>query len=295
MRVRECSTLAEVNGGRPFAWLAPDLLDGLNGTARYVLAALYATARYQDSTSGMEATHVETPGGGWGAWLGASERTARRCFTELVQEGRLDRHDDGRRAIWELTESALAMRDDDRLSLRIELAPMCRPRWTCAMRAAWIALCSFARTDRGRLECFPGQAALAARAGMTRRNLQNAIYRIEAAGFVRMVRRRGTSKYVLWPAGGAPDTGQNRRIYTGQNGRIYRPESTHTLARIDTSDRPESTHELESLTGALDLSGSTRGLELRSRRVGANAPTVKSPRRLELEAEWERLQREARR
>ncbi len=172
----------------------------------------------------MEATHVETPGGGWGAWLGASERTARRCFTELVQEGRLDRHDDGRRAIWELTESALAMRDDDRLSLRIELAPMCRPRWTCAMRAAWIALCSFARTDRGRLECFPGQAALAARAGMTRRNLQNAIYRIEAAGFVRMVRRRGTSRYVA--------SGRRSR-YRPESTHLHRPEWTHLRARID--------------------------------------------------------------
>ena len=228
MRARECSTLADVNGGRPFAWLPANVFnsgDPLNGTERYVLTALYATTRFQDSTAGQEASYVETPAVGWGLWLGVSERTARRSFERLIATGRMFREDSGRRGQWELADSALVLRDESGLGLRIDLAPMTQPGWTCAMRAAWIALCGFAREERGRLECYPSIRRLAEAAGIDRRNVQRAMRRLEAAGFVGIRQRRGTALFSLFPLGGAPDTGQNRHPYTGHNRRPSRPQS----------------------------------------------------------------------
>ena len=294
MRARECSTLADVNGGRPFAWLPANVfgLGGpLNGTDRYVLAALYATARFQDSTAGQDAAYVETPRGGWGGWLGIDDRTARRIFGRLIASGRLVRCPfPDRRGTWELTETALVLREQSGLGLKIELAPMARPGWTSGMRSTWIALCGFARGDRGRLECYPSVRTLACAARIDRRNVQRAIRHLEAGGFVRMRQRRGTALFSLYPLGGAPDTGQNRRPYTGQNRRPSRTESPPLPDRIAAPTRTESPPELKPLNLNSELEHRTGALKLRSRRSGANAATGEiSARRLELEAEWKRL------
>ena len=273
-----CS-LADVNGGRPFAWLPANVFnsgDPLNGTERYVLAALYATTRFQDSTAGQEASYVETPAGGWGLWLGVSERTARRSFERLIVTGRMFREDNGRRGQWELAESALVLRDESGLGLRIELAPMTQPGWTCAMRATWIALCSFARDIGSRSECFPSVARLADAAGMDRRNVQRALRRIETAGFVGIRQRRGTALFSLFPLGDAPDTGQNRRPYTGHNRRPSRPQSPPLPARIAAPTRPESPPKLESPNLNLQQEPLTGTKQLRSRRSGANAQAVEN-------------------
>ena len=288
------ATLREVGGGRPFAWLPTGFLAmlDLNGTERFVLAALYATARYQDSTAGQEAAYVETPRGGWGPWLGLSERTARNAFSRLIEAGALHRLAWGkRRGMWELDASALALKDAaGNLRHKVELAPMGYPGWTCAMRATWIALCWHAQNERGRLECYPGQKALAEGAGMARSSLQDALYRIKAAGFLQIRQRRGTSLYTLYPHGGAPDTGKNPGTLTGKNPGTYRQESGHLPARIRAPYRQESGHELEPLNLNSELEPRTGTRELRSRRSGANVAAVEnSPRRLEFEAEWHRL------
>ena len=290
--------LADVNNGRPFAWLPAGTFArgecNVNGTARYVLLALYTTARYQDSPTGQEASYLYTPRVGWGPWLGLSERTARNCFRALCEIGRLDRiDDDGRCGLWELTESALFLREEQGLNLRVELAPMTRPSWTCGMRAAWIGLCGFTNHDRARLECWPGQSVLAERAGMTRRNLQRALYRMADAGNLEIVRRRGSSKFVLYPLGGAPARRMNRRkipatIAASTPARIAaidRQESPQLPATIAAIDRQESPHRTRDFDlEPLNERSGTRDQEPRSRRSGANASTV-------YDAEFERKRR----
>ena len=172
---------------------------------------------------------------------------------------------------WELVESAFVLRDESGLGLRIDLAPMTQPGWTSGMRSTWIALCGFAREDRGRLECYPSVRTLACAAGIDRRNVQRAIRYLEAGGFVRMRQRRGTALFSLFPLGGAPDTGQNRRPDTGQNRRPPRTESPPLPDRIAAPTRTESPPKLELPNLNLQLEPLTGVQELRSRRSGANA------------------------
>ena len=274
--------LLDVNDGRPFAWVSRSHLRDLNGTDRFILASAYCTARAQDSTSGQEAGYVTTPAKGWGPWLGLSERTARDSFTRLCHADLLTRCDWGKRlATWELNSTALALRDDGELDLRIELAPMTRPRWTCAMRSAWISLCGFVRVEQGELSCFPKQALIAVGAGVTLRNVQRALYRIESDRCLAITRRRGSALYLLHPIGDAPDTGKNRRMQ-------HRQESTYRhRARIDVqpvessiSHRQELTYLTlaQSLTGDLERS-SRFYLNLSPRSVPAFAPETRRKRR----------------
>ena len=90
---RTYTRLRDVNNGRPFAWLDPDVFEHhrMNGTERYVLAGLYATARYQDSTGGQEASLLHTPRGGWGPWFGLSHATALHCIDRLAWLPLLDK------------------------------------------------------------------------------------------------------------------------------------------------------------------------------------------------------------
>ena len=146
--------ILEINEGRPFGWIER-LEFGRHGygTCMYVYAACAALVRYQaeagsgrfdsefNGERGMEATIFETPRGGWGKFLGIGERTAWRYLADLEREGFIEKwaSEPGRRTTWALSTSPLEKREEGKLGLRVELAPMGDPEWTDGTRAVWIA------------------------------------------------------------------------------------------------------------------------------------------------------------
>ena len=235
-----------INGGAPFAWIAFDKLDGLKGTDKFVLCCIHATARYQNPGAGQGAIELQTPVGGWPAWLGLPERTVYRSLDRLIDESLLYRGDtSSRRNTWELDESILESRDREAEHRNIDIKTMTRPGWTPAMRSAWIALCYYARLP-DKPTCYPSQDNLARRAGMNRTNLNRAISRIRDDGCLTIKRRRGASIYHLLTTAkngtsGLPKTAQD----PAKNG-------TRPLPKTHTTTAKNGTREVKSLSRALN-------------------------------------------
>ena len=223
-----------INNGRPFAWIERLEPTAHGGATRiYVYGAAHALARYQAESDwaerGMESSAFETPRGGWGRFLGMGDRHARRCVADLVRHGLVDPFG---RMQYTLHARPLELRDEGKLGLRLELGPMAMPGWNDGMRAAWIALCSFAGADT--LQCFPGVATLTDRARLDRRNLQRALRRIESSGFLRVEQRQRSSLYTLCPDGGyrtpAPPLPD---VSAAPTGRERRPNRTPAPPKLE--------------------------------------------------------------
>ena len=252
-----------INGGRPFAWIERFRLTGRRGgTLLYVYGALHALARYQAESEhaerGMESIAFETPRGGWGRFLGLSERNAQRYVRKLKRMDLIQRSDFGlfgERACWFLHENALALRDEGRLGLRLELGPMAAPGWSDGMRAVWIALC--VRADSKTLQCFPGLATIAADAGLDRRSAQRALRRIERDGFLRVEQRRRSSLYTLLPSEGYATSAAPRMPPAPPQGMTPAPPPYDTSAAPPMTPAPP---KLEPVIGTYGLEQENRNL-----------------------------------
>ena len=195
--------IRRINNGRPFAFVerdSPAVFGG--GTRLYVYGALRALATFQGSgdETGMAATWFQTPRGGWGDFLGVSDRNARRCIASLEREGRIKRTGSGgwHRAEWFLATSGLELRDVGMPRLRLELAPMATPEWGDGARRVWSALCWYA--DGASLSCFASRKTLATVAGLDWRNVTRHLGRMERDGWINVEVRPGrSSTFVLFP------------------------------------------------------------------------------------------------
>ena len=148
----------------------------------------------------MAAPGVETPSGGWGAFLSIPETTARRHVQALVERGEVELEDKsrGRNPQWfSFYETDLELKAAGRLRCKVELGAMASARWNGSMRAVWIALGWHAREEGGWLSAWPSVARIGKVTGLGRRAVQSALSRVDEEGLLGRRTTRGASTYVL--------------------------------------------------------------------------------------------------
>ena len=196
--------ILRINEGRPFVWIEGVIGTGATGgNLTFTYAAMRCLARVQfpgAGDSGMAAIGVETPSGGWGAFLGIPETTARRHVQSLVERGEVELEDKsrGRNPQWfSFDETDLELNAVGRLRCRVELGPMASARWNGSMRAVWIALGWHGREESGWLSAWPSVARIGAVTGLGKRAVQSGLSRIDDEGLLWRRNTRGASTYIL--------------------------------------------------------------------------------------------------